>query len=269
MSWTPYFWIKEVSNMSFKDIIKELKDYDYDPDFKLVVDAIEERVFDVPNLPGECINLSDPIQLNFYKNLPILDIAQGYIKTRRLDTAINRPNNYYLCINDKFHRNRLIIPYIRDKKVVYYTSRKLLKDDPKAKYLMKFGSDKPIFNIEKVDPNYPYIFVCEGQIDAMFLKNAVAISGTFLTNNQEQLILQDFPFHQLVWVLDNHRFEQEEVREIIVNKLKSGENVFIFENEFEKYKDLNDFCTEKNLDHIDPDLILKSVYKGSKGLLKL
>ena len=164
-SWTPYFWIKQVSGMSFNQIKEELKDYDYDFKYKLFIEKAEERHFNLPTLPGECINLKDRLQIEYFSNYPIVDIAIDYCKSRRLFTAINGAKTYYVCINDKFHGNRLIIPFYDETgKVCSYISRKILDSDTKAKYLIKFGSDKPIFNIDKVDEDYPYIFIFEGQI---------------------------------------------------------------------------------------------------------
>jgi hypothetical protein len=45
--------------------------------------------------------------------------------------------------------------------------------------------------------------------------------------------------------------------------------MYSLQNEFEKYKDLNDFCVEKKQDFVDPALILANVYSGGKGLLNL
>jgi hypothetical protein len=269
-SWTPYFWIKEVSGMSFKEIKEELKDYDYDFKYKLIIDKIEEKQFELPLLPGECVNLKDDLQIKYFSNYPVVDIALNVCKQRRLFTAINSPKTYYVCLNDKFHGNRLIIPFYNSLgKVEYYISRKLLESDTKAKYLIKFGSDKPVFNIDKIDENFPYIFIFEGQIDSMFVKNGVAISGVKLTEKQDEELTRRFPFHQIVWILDNYRLEKDEVQKIIKDKLQNNNSVFLYENEFSKFKDLNEYCIEREQDQIDPALILKHSYRGDAGLIRL
>lgn len=270
VSSTPYFWIKQVSGMTFNQIKEELKDYDYDFKYKLFIEKAEERHFNLPTLPGECINLKDKLQIEYFSNYPIVDIAIDYCKSRRLFTAINGAKTYYVCINDKFHGNRLVIPFYDEAgKVCSYISRKILDSDTKAKYLIKFGSDKPIFNIDKIDEDYPYIFIFEGQIDAMFVKNGIAIAGVNMTDRQTDEITKKFPFHQIVWVLDNYKLENEEVKKVIENKLKLNEMVFLFENEFANFKDFGEYCVEKKQDHIDPALILKHSYKGNSGLIRL
>jgi hypothetical protein len=135
--------------------------------------------------------------------------------------------------------------------------------------MLKFNSPKKIFNLDKVDVDYPYIFPIEGPIDSMFVKNACGISGTTLTDVQENELNRAHPFHQKIWVFDNHRFEGDVVRNKIADKLKEGETVFMYGDDFEQYKDMNAYCVAKNLDQVDPGLIIKHSYTGQKGLLML
>lgn len=269
-SWTPYFWVKEATGLTFKEIIKELKGYVHDFKYQLVLDKQEETSFELPSLPGECVNLKDELQLKYFSKYDIIQKAKKYCEQRRLFSAINSPKTLYCCLNDKFHGNRLIIPYYdNNSKITCYTSRALLDNDTKGKYLLKFGSKKPLFNSCKIDENYPYIFLFEGQIDSMFLKNGVSISGTKLTTEQEYILTSEFPFHNKIWILDNFRFEKKQVIEIIKEKLQKNETVFLYDNEFSEFKDLNEYCIKKEQDFVDPALILKSCYSGQKGLVKL
>jgi|688.fasta_scaffold280589_2 hypothetical protein len=269
-SWFPVSWVMEVANLSFKEVLEDLKDNNYSTDYSLVVDSVEKAVYEVPTLPGECVNLRDELQVKYFDNFPIVKTTLQYCKNRRLFSAINSPKTLFCCLNDKFHGNRLIIPFYNEKgKIESYISRKISDNDKKAKYLIKFGSKKPVFNLNKIDENFPYIFIFEGQIDSMFVKNGIAISGTHLTNEQEQEITNNFPFHQKIWVLDNYRFEEKEVVDIIINKLKNNEKVFLYEGIYSKTKDLNDFCVENKIDCIDPNDIINFSFSGEKGLLKL
>ena len=268
-SWTPYYWIKEVCDLSFNQILSELKESNYDPDFQLFVEKAEEKIFELPPLPGECVNLQDTLQIQYFKSYPIVNVAREYALNRRLFTARYAPKTLFCCLNDKFHKNRLIIPFYNNHKIESYISRKLLDYDTKAKYLIKFGSKKPIFNLDKIDPGYPYIFIFEGQIDAMFLKNGIAVSGVHLTIQQDETLTKLFPFHNRIWVLDNYRFENKEVTDIIIEKIKKREMVFLYDGEFSEFKDLNEYCIKKEQDFVDPALILNGSYSGDKGLLKL
>jgi hypothetical protein len=258
--------------MSFKEIIEDIKDYTgYDPIYHEVNldDASKERDFELPTLPGECVNLTDKLQLKFYEDYYLVNIALDCCNKRRLFTALNAPKTYYACIKDNFHRNRLIIPFYNDEgKIESYISRKLLDSDTKAKYLLKFNSDKPLFNLHKIDPTYPYIFVFEGPIDCMFVKNGISISGVSMTEKQESVLKALFPFHEIIWVFDNFRKEGEEVVDKIKEKIKENK-VFLYEGDFIDFKDLNQYCVKKNLDFISPDSIVNGSYRGLEGLMKL
>jgi hypothetical protein len=256
--------------MTFKEVMEELKDQNYEIEYKFVVEDEQKFEYEIPTLPGECINLQDELQLKYFSINNMVKETYQYCKERRLFTAINAPKTLYCCLNDKFHGNRLIIPFYNEQgKIETYISRKILKTDKKAKYLMKFGCKKPIFNLSKVDENYPYLFIFEGQIDSMFVKNGIAISGIHLTTDQEQEILNKFPFHNKIWVLDNYRFEEKEVVDVIKEKMKNNERVFLYNDEFSSYKDLNEFCTKKEQDFVDPALLVNNSFSGQKGLLKM
>lgn len=266
-SWNPYWWVKEVSGMSHKELKDDIKEYTGDSDYILQWEQEASKEWTLPDLPGECVNLRDAMQLKFYRKLPIVQKALDYCKSRRLFDAINTPKTFYVCLNDKYHKNRLIIPFYKNNRIICYTSRKIL-DDNTAKYLLKFNSPKTIFNIDKIKTEIPYIFLFEGQIDSMFVQNGVAVSGLTLTQQQEQELSQ-FPFHEKIWVLDNLKFEKKEVINKIISKLRAGERLFFYENEFAPFKDLNDFCVEKKQDFVDPALIVESSFTEEKGLLRV
>jgi hypothetical protein len=270
-SWTPYFWIKEVTGMSWSDIKKEVEEYTGDQiiftDFS---QPSAEYSPDIPVLPGECVNIGDPNQLRYYIENPVINKAIDYIRKRRLDTALFSPKTYYVCLNDKYNKNRLIIPYFDEYgRIETYIGRTFLPNDERRKYQLKFNSPKGVFNLNKIDIDFPYIFPIEGPIDTMFLRNGVGISGTSMTTNQEERINAVHPEHKKIWVFDNQRTEGEEVRNKIVDKIKEGETVFMWEEEFENYKDLNVYCVEKKLDQVDPALIEKYSYSGERALLRL
>ena len=269
-SWNPYFWIREVTGLSWKEIRDEVKEYSGDDVGFVERTFTSEKVFEVPTLPGECVNISDVNQLIFYKDNWVVDKAIDYIKHRRLHTAKFSPKTYYVCINDKYHKHRLIIPYYNEYgRVDNYISRTFLDRDERMKYMLKFNSPKSVFNLDKIDIDIPYVFLIEGPIDAMFLQNGVAISGVHLTEKQDMDLNNVHPFHKKIWIFDNFRKEGDTVKKIITNKLKDGETVFLYDGEFSEYKDLNEYCIEKKQDFVDPALILKYSYSGQKALLRL
>jgi len=270
-SWTPYFWIKQVCGLTYNEILEDIHNNGYTTQTFLDLTAdCEKFVPTVPDLPGETVNLSNETQLSYYSEDRNLIRLASYIKNRKIDTATYSPNSLYYCVNDRYHSNRLLIPYTDDKnKIIFYTSRTFLPKDDRPKYLAKFNAEREIFNLNKLDISLPYVFILEGEIDAMFLKNSIAIGGLNFTDYQFDKLQAKHPFHKKVWVFDNYKKESDHVKKKIVETLKAGEDVFIWENEYSEYKDFNDYCVKKNLDHIDPDSVLKHVYTKGKGLLRL
>jgi hypothetical protein len=258
-SWNAYEWITNVTGSSKEDIEIEARSREYSTD-------LSERIFNgpkttkkiLPSLPHDCINLSDHQQQKFWKNNGSYNRAMDYIKSRRLDTAVNRPLNYYLSLTDYFHKDRLIIPYLDiNKQIIFYQSRAL--DGTEPRYLNKVGYDKSLFGIERIDPTIDYIFQTEGPTDCMFLKNGVCLAGLVLTKTQKKQLV-NFPFHQKIWILDNPKFDSEDkvVQRKIVELLENGQRVFKWPDL--PYKDLNELAVKKGIDEIPISFILQNLY---------
>ena len=252
-SWSAMNYIAESTGMSQVEILAECKSQDIS--FEIKIENKQPRKKETPTLPHDCISLlNNPQILKFYKNNKIVRKALDYIKERRLDLSINKPLNFYISLTDYYHQNRLIIPFLDQKnKITYYQSRSLNNDLPK--YLGKYNCEKSLFGINNIDPNFEYIFLFEGPIDAMFIKNGVAIGGLNMSNFQSQ-ILSSFPFHQKIWILDNPKIDKS-AHEAITNLLLKKEKVFKWFNE---YKDLNEWAVSEKLSNIDPKIVISSLY---------
>jgi hypothetical protein len=228
----------------------------------------------VPVLPQDSINLFDKEQQEFYRDNRIVLKCLELIKTRRLDTAINRSQSLYTTLTDRVHLNRLIIPFNdSNNKIVFYQSRTVLPDDERPKYLSKVNSERSIFGIERIDTKLEYIFITEGPIDAMFVKNGVALAGINESSSKNFTPLQKqqlraFPLFQIIWVLDNQANDSAS-RTKTKKLLDLGEKVFIWPKSFSNYKDINEYCIDKNINGFDTDTILDNSYTGLRGKLLL
>ena len=252
-SWSAINYIIESTDQSYSDILAESNSYDLAKEIK--IEFKKEKIKTAASLPHDSISLLNNKEIiNFYKNNKNVNKAISYIKNRRLDTAINRPLNFYISLTDYIHQNRLIIPFLdQNKKIIFYQSRSLNEEIPK--YLGKYNSEKSLFGIDKVDPKLEYIFLFEGPIDSMFIKNGVAIGGLTMSDFQRKQLTM-FPFHQKIWILDNPKIDkssQETITKLLLNK----EKVFKWTNNF---KDVNDWVVSDELNQIDPEEILKSLY---------
>ena len=271
----PQKWIKEVSGCSDHDIINELKDYT--PDVEDILQTEVKVNKNTETLPKDSINLSDKSQLDFYRNDDNVRAALGLIKSRRLDTAVNRPTNLYLSLSDKVHKNRLVIPFVNENhQIEFYQTRTILTRDnrTKPKYLGKVNSEKTLFNIDKVTGDYDTVYIFEGPINAFFTKNSVAVAGITengrsFTARQQQQLDTTLRFYDTVWILDSQWVDKASLVKSEA-LLKQGEKVFIWPEKFGKrFKDFNDIAIACNLNEIKHEFIQKNTLDGLKGIVKL
>lgn len=283
-NWIPIHWISIVSGMNRREIIEEYLEYSGDLDElrnKKIIDRIV-NVDDVTknninnkteSLPEDSINLFDPIQVEYYKDNRYVKLAVSEIKNRRLDTAINRPRSLWISLVDKLHKNRLVIPFYDadDKyKIINYQSRALTKKDrERGKYLGKLNTEKTIFNMNNVSSDVEYIFVLEGPIDAMFIRNGVALTQLSPTTHQNEILRNKFPLHNKIFILDNQEFDSKEVRQQRLKLLDEGVDMFIWPKELKDFKDFNDLCKAMEIDEIPYKLIVKNTLSGFKARMML
>ena len=275
-SFSPYDWIKDVCHLTDKEILSELSERD----FVLVNEYQEEPEEEVERrlytLPEDSINLLDESQVRFYKDNYTVQKVLEYIKKRKLDTACNAPKTLWLTLKDKIHRNRLIIPFYDNNKIVYYQSRTVLEKDSQnyPKYLSKLGDQKTLFGFDSIDTSKNNYYVFEGPIDAFFCKNSVAVAGIqersdklFTYRQQEQL--KKLFLMERVWVLDSQYLDSASRNKSKI-LLDIGEKVFIWPEEYgNKFKDFNDMCTKLKLSEIPESFIAKNTYTQLKGRVKL
>lgn len=268
-SWSSVDWIMTVENMSFRQVLAEAREHDNT--FTEIINKQSDNQLNrkIPSLPYDSINLSDPIQLQYYNNKKEIQVCLKYISDRRLNTAYNKPKSFYISLTDLVHKNRLVIPfYDLNDKIIYYQTRALFEKDAEvAKYLSKAGADKSLYGINKIDASLEYIFIFEGPIDSMFCPNAVAACGLTLTDKQKDQ-LDKYRLFNRIWVLDN-QLDNEEVADKYKELIDKGETVFFWPKELKNYKDINEVCVATNRDKISPKFIINNSLKGIKAELKI
>jgi hypothetical protein len=267
-------FILDVTGKPFNEVINEIKNLDYSE----VPDKQEKEEVKQVNksLPDDCINLTDKNQLEFHKNNPIVNVCLNFIKSRRLNTAINKPITYYLSLVDKVHKNRLILPfYDSNGDIIFYQTRTLLEKDSyeKPKYLSKVGAEKSLYGVHNLDLFHDNVYIFEGPIDSFFIKNGLAVCGIQEETNRTFNELQSKQITQLttfkkIWCLDNQWNDNASLKKSSI-LVDSGEHVFIWPEAFKNYKDLNELCIKFNRDSINPELITKNTYSGLKAKILL
>lgn len=268
MSWTPYQWVAEVTGKNYNEIMKEASEYEYTP-VSLLIDRASpiEHIQETSILPEDSINLSDDNQLRFYKANNIVRQAVNLIRKRRLNVAINKPDTFYVSLKDKVHKNRLCIPFYSDNNEIgFYQTRSILKGD-EPKYLSKVNSHKNLFNENKISPDLDYLFIFEGPIDAMFVKNGTCMGGIHPTEHQKEL-LSKYSLYKQIWILDNQLID-ETAKEQTLELIDSGKDVFLWDKNMKAYKDFNDICISKKINEIPISFILKNTFSGMNAKFQL
>jgi hypothetical protein len=266
-------FIADVSGMSFREIHKESEEYDIIPKhLDNTYEHVEKRE-ETPPLPENSINIFDKTQLEFYQNNDIVRLAVKYIVERKILTAPNKPKALYVSLDDYTHKNRLIIPYYDNGRLVWYQSRKLLDDDT-PKYLSKTNSERTLFNIDNIDPDIPYIFMFEGAIDSMFVKNATCLSGItedgdFTMTNTQKIQLMRYPFHKIVWVIDSP-YHDKAARNKTSSLFNKGEMVFQWPEALgNKCKDFNEIITGSSKKEITHSFIMRNIMEEEPNYMRL
>jgi DNA primase len=272
-SWKEVQWLQEVTNCTYTDILSQIKNYHIDikPQEKTTLEVREtvDNNVDDKTLPDSYFDLEDTDQIAFYsqksKDAKKINEAIEYCKSRRLFTAINRCKHYYYSLVDKNHSNRLILPfYNSNNQIECYQTRALLPNQY-PKYLTKVG-EKCLFGENNIDTNIPYIFVFEGPIDSMFVKNGVAMAGTDITLRQQHFLDQCVGYQQVL-IYDNDR-DNKSLQRKIKNKLKSGKRVFIWPDKFKAFKDVNEICCKLKIDEFNWRFIVENSFSGTEGIVK-
>ena len=268
---TPVNWIMEVEQVSYKEVMRQIEECDYEygiPD--------DTPVYQPPasDLPRDSINLFDKTQVTYYMSDEMVKKAITTVVDRRLNTAENRPKSLYVSLTDHTHKNRLIIPFYDHKSdCIFYQSRQLISDGT-PKYLSKINSEKSLFNYNNVSSSADHVFITEGPIDSFFIKNSVAVAGIQERSKQSLTSLQSQQLDRLflmqpIWVLDS-QWQDETSRLKTEILLKNKQCVFMWPKELgQKFKDINEVCVYFKIDSISEQFILDNTFCGLKGIVKL
>ena len=266
-SWSELNWIHEISKKPVYEILKETKTFHSSKEIQTKIAKQNEvvKAVDIPALPDDAIDIFDSNQVVFHKEEKLVKSSVEYAQKRRLFTAVNRPKSLYVSLKDKVHKNRLIIPFYGETgKVESYQSRSL-DGDVYPKYLTKYG-EKSLYGENNIDNDIPYIFIFEGPIDAMFVKNAVAVGGSSMTDKQESFIKKCVD-KEIIYVYDNDK-NNKEMSKKIKNLIKQNKKLFVWPKEFKKFKDVNEICCNLHLDELPYKFIVQNSYSGVEALMK-
>lgn len=209
------------------------------------------------------------IGLPSIKELPDKHFAKTYVSSREIPqehwNKIFFANDFRDFVSkwnpDKFgtlkpRDPRLVIPFFdKSGNMIAFQGRAL--EDSSVRYItikIKEESQK-IFGLERLNTNN-VVYVVEGPIDSLFLKNCIAAADAELS----KLIKE---YKNAVFIFDNEP-NNKEIVDNMKKVLDEGSKIVIWDPSI-KHKDINDMI----LDNIDVhSLIEKNTYSGLEGIAK-
>ena len=142
---------------------------------------VELPEFSTVQLPEEAVRIADIPDYNennkYFKYF--LDVIT-YMSQRNL----NLDDTDYYWSPTLAYRDRLIIPFYYEGRIVGYTARAV--GESKSKYLTTMQPGY-VFNLDEQSPNKIFCILCEGQIDALHV-DGCAISGSDIGDAQALLL---------------------------------------------------------------------------------
>lgn len=142
---------------------------------------VELPEFSTVQLPDEAVRIADIPDYNennkYFKYF--LDVIT-YMSQRNL----NLDDTDYYWSPTLAYRDRLIIPFYYEGRIVGYTARAV--GDSKSKYLTTMQPGY-VFNLDQQGPNKIFCILCEGQIDALHV-DGCAIGGSDIGDAQALLL---------------------------------------------------------------------------------
>jgi len=196
--------------------------------------------------PREIVTIADDfvIPSNW---MDISEKPKHYVDERLIGLAPNLTKEWQLYFNTD--NNRLVIPWIKNGKIVYYQERAIYKDQIPKYLFPKDTMDRPVFGIDNIREDYPWIFYLEGALDSIWVINGVATGSITLSAVQKEM-LSNFFGHKLVYFPDNPWLDKA-----------SRENIIKLS---EKQKDLLVWMWPKSFKQKDVNELVCSIGKSAK-----
>ena len=137
---------------------------------------IELPTFETVPLPPDAVKIADIKDFNKF-SIAILE----YIATRNL----NLDDTDYYWSPSLGYRDRLIIPFYYEKRIVGWTAR-TITEDKKPKYLTETQPGF-VYGLDEQSYNKIFAIVCEGQVDAIHV-DGCALGGSEINDQQAMLL---------------------------------------------------------------------------------
>ena len=214
------------------------------------------------------VNTSKPTFKKKVKiNLPSafdVDVSKRYLNTRAIfEGKFYYAENFQEFVNTlkpgsfentKFGEQRIVIPLIRDDKLIGLQGRALSTNPVKYLTIMLDEDELKVYGLDSIDKEKP-VYVTEGPFDSTFLRNAIAMCGSDV-----DLSTLDYQF---IYVYDNEP-RNKQIADRISNQIDSGNSIVIWPSNI-RDKDINDMILSG---HNVKNVVESNTYQGLEAKLK-
>ena len=194
-----------------------------------------------------------------------VDMSKHYLESR----AILSGNFYYAenfqeFVNSikpgsfehpKFGEARIVIPLVRNEKLIGLQGRALSTNPVKYLTVMLDEDAPKIYGTDEIDKSFP-VYITEGPFDSTFIRNSVAMCGA-------DVDVVSCGISNPVWIYDNEPRNAQITRRI-EQTIDQGDRVVIWPSNIRE-KDINDMVLSG---HKVQEIVDKNTYKGLEAKLK-
>ena len=137
---------------------------------------VELPKFNTVPLPDDAVKIANIVEFNKH-SMTVLE----YMSARNL----NLDDTDYYWSPSLGYRDRLIIPFYYEKRIVGWTAR-TIQSDKQPKYM---SEQQPgfVYGLDEQGPNKVFTIVCEGPLDAIHI-DGIALLGSEIKDQQAMLI---------------------------------------------------------------------------------
>tara|TARA_E500000331_G_C17222566_1_gene698822 strand:+ start:547 stop:1530 length:984 start_codon:yes stop_codon:yes gene_type:complete len=137
---------------------------------------VELPKFNTVPLPDDAVKIANIVEFNKH-SMAVLE----YMSARNL----NLDDTDYYWSPSLGYRDRLIIPFYYEKRIVGWTAR-TIQSDKQPKYM---SEQQPgfVYGLDEQGPNKVFTIVCEGPLDAIHI-DGIALLGSEIKDQQVMLI---------------------------------------------------------------------------------
>ncbi len=155
----------------------------------------------------------------------------------------------------KFGEARIVIPLVRNEKLIGLQGRALSTNPVKYLTVMLDEDAPKIYGTDEIDKSLP-VYITEGPFDSTFIRNSVAMCGA-------DVDVVSCGISNPVWIYDNEPRNAQITRRI-EQTIDQGDRVVIWPSNIRE-KDINDMVLSG---HKVQEIVDKNTYKGLEAKLK-